>query len=88
MNRDDAVTGSTADDRRTSSAGDDSLYAVIANCEDELAIWPTSRPAPPAWRPTGYVGVLETCLAWIAFIDATKNSGALRQLVEWGVRRP
>ena len=44
----------------------DSLpYAVVVNDEEQYSIWPAGRDLPAGWRPGGFTGTEDECLAYI-----------------------
>jgi uncharacterized protein YbdZ (MbtH family) len=63
-------------------------WMVIANCEDECAVWAAARPVPPTWRGLGFQGERAVCEAFIEQLDAEKNAAALRKRCEQGVMVP
>ena len=38
---------------------------VVLNDEEQYSIWPADRPIPAGWRPEGFAGTREACLAHI-----------------------
>jgi MbtH protein len=38
---------------------------VVLNDEEQYSIWPAGRPIPAGWRPEGFAGTREDCLAHI-----------------------
>lgn len=40
-------------------------YAVVVNDEEQYSIWPVERELPAGWRPDGFAGTEEECLAYI-----------------------
>lgn len=38
---------------------------VVVNGEEQYSIWPAGRALPAGWRPVGFVGTREECLAHI-----------------------
>ncbi len=44
----------------------DSLpYAVVVNDEEQYSIWRAGRDLPTGWRPEGFTGTEDECLAYI-----------------------
>jgi MbtH protein len=66
----------------------DTLWIVIADCEDQYAIWPASRPLPPAWRAGGVRGSRQECETYIETADKERDPRVLRQRLEREVIRP
>ena len=46
------------------TAGQD-RYIVVVNHEEQYSIWPAGRDIPLGWRPAGFEGSREECLAHI-----------------------
>jgi MbtH protein len=65
----------------------ETLYAVIANCEDQYAVWPLSSPILPSWRRVGTVGTKDDCLEYVRRIETERQPSALRRLLERDVTR-
>jgi MbtH protein len=40
-------------------------YLVVVNGEEQYSIWAEETPLPPGWRPTGFSGSRQDCLAHI-----------------------
>lgn len=38
---------------------------VVLNDEEQYSIWPADQPIPDGWRPEGFAGTREACLAHI-----------------------
>ena len=38
---------------------------VVVNEEEQYSIWPQGRDLPAGWRPDGFTGTEEECLAYI-----------------------
>ena len=62
-------------------------YWVIANYEDEYAVWPAVRPLPPPWRRVGITGTMEVCMSYIRRIE-TASAVTVRATVEHESIRP
>ena len=45
--------------------GDDLVYTVVMNDEEQYSIWPTFRAVPAGWREAGMRGPKADCLAYI-----------------------
>jgi uncharacterized protein YbdZ (MbtH family) len=63
-------------------------WMVIANCEDECAVWAAVRPVPLTWRRVGLEGDRAACEAFIERLDAEKNAAAVRKQCERGMVVP
>lgn len=61
---------------------DSTLYKVIANSEDEYAIWPVAGPRLAGWRNVGKVGAREDCVRYIREIDGETRGAVLRKRLE------
>jgi MbtH protein len=71
----------------TDATSHEPLYAVIANSEDEYAIWPLSARALPGWRRAGYIGTREDCIGYVRSVDAERRASVLRALLETDIVR-
>lgn len=40
-------------------------YVVVINDEEQYSIWASGQPPPAGWRPDGFTGTEEECLAYI-----------------------
>ena len=63
------------------------LYRIIANCEDEYAVWPLDARVPSAWRGVGVTGTREECAGYIRRVD-TAAGPIVRRIVERELIRP
>ena len=43
----------------------ESSFLVVCNEEEQYSIWDPSTPVPAGWRPEGFAGSREDCLAHI-----------------------
>ncbi|MFI6252353.1 MbtH family protein [Streptomyces sp. NPDC051016] len=41
-------------------------YTVVVNAEEQHSIWPEAKALPNGWRPIGFTGSREECLAHVA----------------------
>jgi MbtH protein len=41
------------------------MYLVVVNDEEQYSIWDQALPVPAGWRPTGFAGSEEDCVAHI-----------------------
>jgi len=46
-------------------AGESLPYTVVVNDEEQYSIWRAGRDLPPGWRPDGFTGTEDECLAYI-----------------------
>ncbi len=44
---------------------DGGSYSVVLNDEEQYSIWPAGRELPAGWRPSGFTGQRDDCLAHI-----------------------
>lgn len=44
---------------------DGGSYSVVLNDEEQYSIWPGGRELPAGWRPSGFTGQRDDCLAHI-----------------------
>ncbi|MFC9336871.1 MbtH family protein [Streptomyces sp. NPDC057020] len=40
-------------------------YTVVVNDEEQHAVWPEDAPLPAGWRPEGFAGTEEQCVAHV-----------------------
>jgi len=58
----------------------DSLpYAVVVNDEEQYSIWRAGRDLPADWRPEGFTGTEDECLAYIDETWTDMRPAALRR---------
>jgi MbtH protein len=62
------------------SSGDN--YAVVQNDEEQYSIWPAGRDLPAGWRPSGFSGKKEDCLAHIDEVWTDIRPLSLRRAIE------
>jgi MbtH protein len=67
---------------------DDDLCFVIANCEDELALWPAARAIPAGWRPLRERASRERCLSFLQQLETERRPRVLRRLLEGAMVHP
>jgi MbtH protein len=48
-----------------SDAQETRLHLVVVNDEEQYSIWPKGRDLPAGWRPDGFTGTEDECLAYI-----------------------
>ncbi|HEX6342185.1 MbtH family protein [Umezawaea sp.] len=66
--------------------GETSQYVVVLNDEEQYSIWPEGKAIPEGWRPDGFVGAKEECLAHIDEVWSDMRPLSLRRLMEEQVR--
>jgi MbtH protein len=45
--------------------GNDLIYTVLMNDEEQYSIWPADRDVPDGWRSVGKTGPKDECLSYI-----------------------
>jgi MbtH protein len=57
-------------------SGDNTLYKVVINHEEQYSIWPIEKPNPSGWSDVGKTGNKAECLAYIeeVWTDMTPRS--------------
>jgi uncharacterized protein YbdZ (MbtH family) len=58
---------------------DQESYLVVRNDEEQYSIWPEHRDLPAGWRPTGFAGAKDACLAHIDEVWTDMRPLSLRQ---------
>lgn len=58
------------------------IYAVVLNDEEQYSIWPVGRDLPAGWRPSGFSGQKEECLAHIDEVWTDIRPLSLRRAIE------
>jgi MbtH protein len=61
---------------------DDRQYTVVVNDEDQHSIWEVGRELPAGWRPTGFTGDRDACLAHIDEVWTDMRPRSLRDAME------
>ncbi|MEV6931504.1 MbtH family NRPS accessory protein [Dactylosporangium sp. NPDC051485] len=41
------------------------LFAVVVNDEEQHSLWPADADPPAGWRPSGFTGTKDECVAHI-----------------------
>ena len=59
--------------------GDERIYAVVVNYEEQYSIWPDNRELPLGWRREGKVGSKSECLKHIEEIWTDMRPASLRK---------
>ncbi|MET0236753.1 MAG: MbtH family NRPS accessory protein [Kibdelosporangium sp.] len=60
-------------------AGDQPMYKVVINDEEQYSIWLADRADPPGWRGVGVAGSKEECLAHIEKVWTDMRPLSLRR---------
>ena len=58
--------------------GDDTVYKVVVNGEEQYSIWPADRENPLGWNDAGKSGTKAECLAWIEEVWTDMRPKSLR----------
>ncbi|MEW9529365.1 MbtH family protein [Microbispora sp. NPDC049125] len=56
-----------------------SSHRVVVNDEEQYSLWPADRAVPDGWRPEGFAGSREECLAHIDEVWTDMRPRSLRQ---------
>jgi MbtH protein len=57
-------------------------YQVVINDEEQYSIWAADQEPPAGWRPTGFTGPKEDCLAHIDEVWTDMRPKSLRIAME------
>jgi MbtH protein len=57
-------------------------YAVVVNDEEQYSIWQTGRELPAGWRPDGFTGTEDECLAYIEETWTDMRPASLRRWMD------
>jgi MbtH protein len=60
------------------------MYRVVINDEDQYSIWPVDRQLPTGWRPEGFEGEEDACLAHIDQVWTDMRPRSLREAMDRG----
>lgn len=63
-------------------AGNEPMFLVVRNAEEQYSIWPAGRDVPAGWDPDGTVGTKDACLAHIAEVWTDMRPLSLRRRME------
>ena len=66
---------------------DTTIYKVVANHEEQYALWPVDRENPLGWRDIGQNGPKAECLAYIKEVWTDMRPLSLRQKMDKAARR-
>ena len=61
-------------------------FLVVLNDEEQYSIWPAEQEPPAGWRPAGYTGGRDDCLAHIESVWTDMRPKSLRIAMEAGPR--
>ncbi|HVR29032.1 MAG TPA: MbtH family NRPS accessory protein [Thermoanaerobaculia bacterium] len=59
--------------------GDDIVYRVVVNHEEQYSIWPLDRDLPDGWREAGKSGSKAECLRYIGTVWTDMRPASLRR---------
>jgi MbtH protein len=62
--------------------GDERIYKVVINDEEQYSIWPADRENPLGWRDVGKEGVKAECLAYIDEVWTDMRPATVRRRME------
>ncbi len=65
---------------------DQTIYAVVANDEEQYSIWPEYKQLPPGWRTVGKSGPKAECLAHIKEVWTDMRPLSLRKQMDADAR--
>ena len=60
-------------------AGDQPMYKVVINDEEQYSIWPDGREIPAGWQAEGFSGAKEACLDHIEKVWTDMRPLSLRR---------
>lgn len=58
------------------------MYAVVINHEEQYSIWFADREVPRGWKPVGFEGTKQECLAYIEEVWTDMRPLSLRRRME------
>lgn len=61
---------------------DERAHVVVVNDEEQYSIWPQGRELPAGWRPAGFAGTEDECLAYIDETWTDMRPASLRRWME------
>jgi MbtH protein len=62
--------------------GDDRIYKVVVNQEEQYSIWPADRENPLGWTDAGKQGAKAECLAYIEQVWTDMRPKSLRDAMD------
>ena len=63
-------------------------FVVIANCEDELALWPATMPVPATWRVRSEICASSVARKLLQHMEQERRPHVVRRMVESGLMWP
>lgn len=63
-------------------SGDEDLYSVVVNDEEQYSIWLVGKDVPVGWREVGKTGRKDECLAYIDDVWTDMRPLSLRRAME------
>ena len=60
-------------------AGDETIYKVVVNHEEQYSIWPADRENPLGWKDAGKTGTKAEALAFIEAVWTDMRPRSLRE---------
>jgi MbtH protein len=64
------------------------VQCVVVNDEEQYSLWPVERDLPAGWRPAGFTGSREECLAHIDRVWTDMRPASLRRWMHEHAERP
>ncbi|WP_437896088.1 MbtH family protein [Sorangium sp. So ce124] len=61
------------------TSGDDRIYKVVMNDEEQYSVWASDRENALGWRDAGKTGTLDECLAYIKEVWTDMRPLSLRR---------
>ena len=62
--------------------GDETVYKVVVNAEEQYSIWPAHLENAPGWRDAGKTGTKAQCLAYVEEVWTDMRPSSLRRAME------
>lgn len=62
--------------------GDQRIYKVVVNHEQQYSIWPADRDTPPGWTDAGMSGTKVECLNYIREVWTDMRPPSLRRAMD------
>ena len=57
-------------------------FQVVVNDEEQYSIWPTEQEPPAGWRPDGFTGSHDDCLAHVDRVWTDMRPKSLRAAMD------
>ena len=67
--------------------GEDRVYSVVINHEEQYSVWETDREIPKGWKAEGFTGTKRECLSHIEEVWTDMRPLSLRKRLEEQSRR-